>query len=133
MSTSIQTQEMINLAAAGAPDTDGLKFVLAEDLNSPDGGFFTRLPGIGGVNLPATPADTPYTTDIYSIEYSGASDFPQYYQQHVRGPQRRRRLHRPASLPTDRLAGVFRPLDELADAVAENPLSRRDVATPTTS
>jgi hypothetical protein len=36
------------------------------------------LPGIGGVTLPATPADTPYTTDIYSIEYSGASDYPQY-------------------------------------------------------
>jgi diacyltrehalose acyltransferase len=78
MSTSIQTQEMINLAAAGAPDTSGLKFVLAEDVNSPDGGIFTRLPGIGGVTLPATPVDTPYTTDIYSIEYSGASDFPQY-------------------------------------------------------
>jgi hypothetical protein len=78
MSTSIQTQEMIDLAAAGAPDTDGLKFVLAENLNSPDGGIFTRLPGIGGVTLPPTPADTPYTTDIYSIEYSGASDFPQY-------------------------------------------------------
>ncbi len=80
MSTSVETQELINLASAagGAPDTDGLKFVLAENLNSPDGGIFTRLPGIGGVTLPATPADTPYTTDIYSVEYSGASDFPQY-------------------------------------------------------
>jgi hypothetical protein len=80
MSTSIQTQEMINLAATpgGAPDVDGLKFVLAEDLNTPDGGFFARFPGVGGVTLPATPADTPYTTDIYSIEYSGASDFPEY-------------------------------------------------------
>ena len=80
MSTSVETQELINLASAagGAPDTAGLKFVLAENLNSPDGGIFTRLPGIGGVTLPATPADTPYTTDIYSIEYSGASDFPQY-------------------------------------------------------
>ena len=80
MSTSIQTQEMINLAATpgGAPDTSGLTFVLAEDLNAPDGGIFTRLPGIGGVTLPATPSDTPYTTDIYSIEYSGASDFPEY-------------------------------------------------------
>jgi diacyltrehalose acyltransferase len=80
MSTSIETQEMINLATAagGAPDTSGLTFVLAENLNSPDGGIFTRFPGIGGVTLPATPADTPYTTDIYSIEYSGASDFPQY-------------------------------------------------------
>src|ERR1700728_3243102 len=80
MSTSMETQEMINLAATagGAPDTDGLEFVLAEDVNSPDGGIFTRLPGIGGGTLPPTPADTPYTTDIYSIEYSGASDFPQY-------------------------------------------------------
>ncbi len=31
------------------------------------------------LSLPATPADTPYTTDIYTIEYTaGASDFPQY-------------------------------------------------------
>lgn len=80
MSNSDITQEMINLAntAGGAPDTAGLKFVLAENLQSPDGGFFTRFPGYGGANLPATPADTPYTTDIYTIEYSGASDFPQY-------------------------------------------------------
>jgi hypothetical protein len=79
MSTSVETQEMINLASAADPeDTSGLKFILAEDLNSPDGGIFTRLPGIGGVTLPSTPPDTPYTTDIYSIEYSGASDFPQY-------------------------------------------------------
>lgn len=83
MSTSIETQEMINLVAAGAPDrptldSPGLTFVLAEDLNNPDGGIFTRLPGIGGVTLPVSPADTPYTTDIYSIEYSGASDYPQY-------------------------------------------------------
>jgi diacyltrehalose acyltransferase len=78
MSTSIATQEMINLAASGDPDSSGLTFILAEDLNNPDGGIFTRFPGIGGVTLPATPADTPYTTDVYTIEYSGASDFPQY-------------------------------------------------------
>ena len=30
------------------------------------------------MNLPATPADTPYDTTIYTVEYSGASDFPQY-------------------------------------------------------
>jgi hypothetical protein len=79
MSNSVVTQEMINLAKAGSPDTEGLKFVLAEDLNNPDGGIFTRFPGMFGVNLPATPADTPYDTSIYTIEYSGASDFPQYY------------------------------------------------------
>ncbi|MFZ0716037.1 PE-PPE domain-containing protein [Mycobacterium sp.] len=78
MSTAIETQEMINLAAEGNPDVDGLKFVLAENLQTPNGGFFTRFPDYAGANLPVTPADTPYTTDIYSIEYSGASDFPQY-------------------------------------------------------
>jgi diacyltrehalose acyltransferase len=81
MSTSVATQEMIDLAnqAGGAPDIEGLRFVLAEDVNNPDGGIFTRFPGMFGVNLPATPADTPYDTSIYTIEYSGASDFPQYY------------------------------------------------------
>lgn len=74
-STSVATQEMINLDAAGAPNSNDLSFVLLEDLNNPDGGFFTRFPSLG---LPATPADTPYLTDIYSIEYSAASDFPQY-------------------------------------------------------
>ncbi len=81
MSTAIQTQEMINLAntVGGAPDTSGLKFVLAEDLQNPNGGYFTRFPDMFAATLPATPADTPYDTTIYTIEYSGASDFPQYY------------------------------------------------------
>lgn len=77
-STAVATQEMINLDTAGAANSDGanpLSFVLLEDLNNPNGGFFTRFPSIG---LPATPGDTPYTTDIYSIEYSAASAFPQY-------------------------------------------------------
>ncbi len=81
MSTAISTQEMINLAntPGGAPDTDGLKFVLAEDLQNPNGGYFTRFPDMFAATLPTTPADTPYDTTIYTIEYSGASDFPQYY------------------------------------------------------
>ena len=78
MSTSVITQEMINLAAEGVKDPN-LKFVLAEDLQTPNGGYFTRFPDMFAATLPATPADTPYDTTIYSIEYSGASDFPQYY------------------------------------------------------
>jgi diacyltrehalose acyltransferase len=76
-STSVATQEMINLDAEGAsaPNPQDLSFVLLEDLNNPDGGYFTRFPDIG---LPATPGDTPYATNIYTIEYSAASDFPQY-------------------------------------------------------
>jgi hypothetical protein len=127
MSTSIETQEMINLAAAGAPDTSGLNFVLAENLNSPDGGIFTRLPGIGGVTLPATPADTPYTTDIYSIEYSGASDFPQYANNiyaDLNATDGYIDLH-PYLLTG--WPAYFNP-DELAGAVAQ-PTSSADVAT----
>ncbi|MGA8329690.1 MAG: PE-PPE domain-containing protein, partial [Mycobacterium sp.] len=77
MSTSVITQEMINLAAAGVTDPN-LKFVLAEDLQTPNGGYFTRFPDFAGANLPATPVDTGYETTIYSIEYSGASDYPEY-------------------------------------------------------
>jgi hypothetical protein len=129
MSTSVETQELINLASAagGAPDTSGLKFVLAENLNSPDGGIFTRLPGIGGVTLPATPADTPYTTDIYSIEYSGASDFPQYANNiyaDLNAVDGYINLH-PYLLTG--WPAYFNP-DELAGAVAQ-PTSSADVAT----
>ena len=80
-STSIATQEMINLDALPAdkqPNPADLHFVLVEDLNNPNGGFLERFPFLTTESFPATPADTPYSTDIYSIEYSGSSDFPQY-------------------------------------------------------
>jgi diacyltrehalose acyltransferase len=80
-STSIATQEMVNLAALPADqqfDPADLQFVLVEDLNNPDGGFLNRLPFLATLNFPATPADTPYDTVIYTIEYSGSSDFPKY-------------------------------------------------------
>lgn len=80
-STSIATQEMINLGNLPAdmrPDPANLQFVLVEDLNNPNGGFLERLPLLATASFPATPADTPYDTAIYSIEYSGSSDFPQY-------------------------------------------------------
>jgi diacyltrehalose acyltransferase len=80
-STSIATQEMINLAALPPdqqPNPADLQFVLVEDLNNPDGGFANRFPYLESESFPATPSDTAYTTDIYNIEYSGSSDFPQY-------------------------------------------------------
>lgn len=80
-STSIATQEMINLNALPVgerPGDDQLSFVLFENLNNPNGGFLERLPFLAGIPFPATPADTPYDTAVYSIEYSGSSDFPQY-------------------------------------------------------
>ena len=80
-STSIATQEMINLAALPPdqqPNPADLQFVLVEDLNNPDGGFANRFPYLETTAFPATPSDTAYATDIYNIEYSGSTDFPQY-------------------------------------------------------
>jgi hypothetical protein len=77
-SSAIATQEMINLDALPAdqrPDPTSLSFIFAEDLNNPNGGISVRFPF---TDLPATPADSPYPTDIDSIEYSGVADFPNY-------------------------------------------------------
>jgi hypothetical protein len=80
-STTVATQEMINLDALPAGqqfNPADLSFVLVEDLNNPDGGFLERFPSLASTPFPATPADTPYDTSIYTIEYSGTSDFPEY-------------------------------------------------------
>ncbi len=78
-STSIASQELVNLAAAGNPyNPDQLQFVLLEDLNNPNGGFLERFPQLAGTEFPATPADTPYDVTIYTVQYSGSSDFPEY-------------------------------------------------------
>jgi hypothetical protein len=72
---------MINLDALPAGqqfNPADLSFVLVEDLNNPDGGFLERFPTLASTPFPATPADTPYDTSIYTIEYSGSSDFPEY-------------------------------------------------------
>jgi diacyltrehalose acyltransferase len=77
-SSSIATQEMIDLDSLPAdqqPNPADLSFVFAEDLNNPNGGIDARFPL---TDLPATPADSPYPTDIYSVEYSGVADFPNY-------------------------------------------------------
>ncbi|WP_235663914.1 PE-PPE domain-containing protein [Mycolicibacter terrae] len=78
MSAAVATQELLNLLAlppGEQPDPDTLSFVLLENLGNPNGGFFTRFEGSG---MPVTPPDGIYHTDIYTIEYSGATDFPKY-------------------------------------------------------
>jgi hypothetical protein len=83
-SATIATDEMNNLAAAHNPiDPSQLAFMLVGDPNNPDGGILERFAGasipILGVSFNgATPADTPYTTDIYTIQYDGVPDAPQY-------------------------------------------------------
>lgn len=69
---------------ASAPvNPDLLSFVLAGDPDAPNGGLLERFAGLNATALGvpffgATPPDTPYATDIYTIEYDGASDFPKY-------------------------------------------------------
>ena len=72
-------------ADQGVP-SDDVHFVLVGDTAAPDGGLLERfdLPG-GDFSVPSfgitfgdpTPADL-YPTDIYTLEYDGFADFPQY-------------------------------------------------------
>ena len=92
-STVVATMEMNALDALPAgqrPDPTDLHFVLLGDMNNPDGGIYERfsflnpfmnLSPIAALNQPyfvATPPDTPYPTDIYTMQYDGVGDFPQY-------------------------------------------------------
>ena len=80
-SAVIASLEMPKLLAAGIPSTD-VSFVLIGDPMNPNGGMFTRFPGLGLPHLGAmysggTPAND-YPTVIYTAEYDGFADFPRY-------------------------------------------------------
>jgi hypothetical protein len=80
-SAVIASLEMPKLVAAGIPTTD-VNFVLIGDPMNPNGGMFARFPGLTFPSLGATfyggtPANA-YPTVIYTAEYDGYADFPQY-------------------------------------------------------
>jgi hypothetical protein len=84
-SAVIASLEMEKLADMGdeAPDKDDLSFALIGDPMNPNGGLLERfedltLPSLGINFYGATPSDTAYDTDIYSLEYDGFADFPTY-------------------------------------------------------
>jgi hypothetical protein len=85
-SAEIVTMEMNHLATLPAnqqPNPSQLSFVLVGDPNNPNGGLLTRFPGfyipILDVSFgPATPPDSPYATAVYTLQYDGISDAPQY-------------------------------------------------------
>lgn len=67
---------------AGVP-TSQLTFTLLGNEMNPNGGALERFVGIDLVSLGiqgygATPPNTPFQTNIYTLEYDGAADFPQY-------------------------------------------------------
>ena len=80
-SAVIASLEMPKLLAAGIPTTD-VNFVLIGDPMNPNGGMFTRFPGLGLPGLGArysggTPVND-YPTVIYTGEYDGFADVPRY-------------------------------------------------------
>jgi PE-PPE domain-containing protein len=79
-----ELDEIANGTATDPPSPADLAFVFAGDPNNPDGGLLERFDGfyIPGINFAfngATP-DSAYPTDIYTNEYDGIADFPQYPQ-----------------------------------------------------
>jgi hypothetical protein len=85
-SATIATNEikaLMALPAGTAPDPSMLKFVLIGDPNNPDGGILSRFPGFYIPFLDvdfngATPPNSPYPTTIYTAQYDGIADVPQY-------------------------------------------------------
>jgi hypothetical protein len=82
-SAEIASNEITALMAAGSPYQGQLSFILAGDPNNPVGGILERFPGFyipfGDVAFSgATPPNSPYPTTIYTIQYDGVADAPQY-------------------------------------------------------
>ena len=85
-SSIIASTTMTELASQGVP-SDDVHFVLTGDVSNPDGGAIERFdlppgsdpsfPSLGFTLTGATPSDL-YPTDIYTQEYDGFADFPQY-------------------------------------------------------
>lgn len=80
-SATIATLEMRYLDALPAsirPSPNLLSFILLGDPNTPGTGILTHyIPGFGAFHV-VTPADTPYTTAIYALQYDPIAYFPKY-------------------------------------------------------
>ena len=84
-SSDIATIVKANLAHdPTAPPPNQLSFVLIGNTNRPNGGFFTRFPGVHipilniTFNGPPTPTNTGYKTTDIAFQYDPVADFPQY-------------------------------------------------------
>jgi hypothetical protein len=84
-SAAFSTMTMEQLQSQGVP-ADDVHFVLVGDTAAPNGGLLERfdllghdfsVPSFGITFGDPTPSDL-YPTDIYTLEYDGFADFPQY-------------------------------------------------------
>jgi hypothetical protein len=84
-SSVIATLEMRALDAlppSYRPSPSDLSFMLIGNGDNPNGGVFSRFtfnfPELGITSAGPTPSDTPYPTTIYTLQYDGLANFPQY-------------------------------------------------------
>lgn len=81
-SSIISSLEMMALNPSGTPSPLDVVFTLLGNPMNPNGGMLARFPGLempslGFTFYGATPANS-FETNIYTIEYDGFADFPQY-------------------------------------------------------
>lgn len=82
-SATIATEEINALMAAGSHYQGQLSFTLVGNPNNPVGGILERFPGFYIPFLDvafdgATPPNSPYPVSIYTAQYDGIADLPQY-------------------------------------------------------
>ena len=81
---SIEMKDLMSSSYTGTvPSANQLGFTLIGDPMNPNGGLLERftpltLPSLGVDFYGATPSNTPYPTNIYSLQYDGYADFPRY-------------------------------------------------------
>jgi hypothetical protein len=80
-SAIISSMEMPKLLAEGYNSTNAY-FTLLGDPSNPNGGLFARFPGLSlpslGATLGLATPSSDFPTTIWSLEYDGFADFPQY-------------------------------------------------------
>lgn len=71
-----------NSGAAGSPYFDDLTFSLFGNPMNPNGGLFARFPGLSlpsmGLDFYGSTPDNSFPTNVFTLEYDGAADFPRY-------------------------------------------------------
>jgi len=87
-SANIVSQEMMALNPSNTPGGSmlppgmTLNFTLVGDVSNPNGGLLSRFPGLSlpslGLTFGNATPDNSFPTKIYTIEYDGFADFPQY-------------------------------------------------------
>ena len=98
--------------ADGAPPKDGLQFVMIASPNVPNGGIFSRFPGLKTpffVTSNGAAQPSPYGTTYVTNEYDPYSDFPAYFN--------------PLSLLNSLFALAYVHPDQYYDSIDYDPLT----------